>query len=143
MRFDVQIQAPSSLRVENNLAHIVASADLVLRGTYDRPHPDGRVRVERGEAILEGKRYVVRRGNVDFINPTKIEPLLDLEAETLIRVPGQTYVVNIQVAGTFDRLKPAVHVGPAALGPRDRCRCSSAATRRAPRPRRRAAHAPA
>ena len=61
MRFDVKIQAPSSLRIENNAAHIVASADLALRGTYDRPILDGRVQIERGEAILEGKRYVVRR----------------------------------------------------------------------------------
>jgi hypothetical protein len=104
LRFDVRIQAPSALRIENNAAHIVSSADLVLRGTYDRPVLDGRVQIDRGEAIIEGKRYVVRRGNIDFINPTKIEPSLDLEAETLVRVPGQTYVVNIQVAGTFDRM---------------------------------------
>ncbi len=106
VRFDVQIQAPSSLRIDNNAAHIVASADLALRGTYDRPILDGRVQIERGEVILEGKRYVVRRFNVDFINPAKIEPLLDLELETLVRVPGQTYVVNIQVTGTLAGLKP-------------------------------------
>ncbi len=106
IRFDVKIQAPSSLRIENNLLHIVASADLALRGTLDRPVLDGRVQVDRGEAILEGKRYLVRRGIIDFINPTKIEPSLDLELETLIRVPGQTYVVNIQVDGTFAGFKP-------------------------------------
>jgi hypothetical protein len=99
MRFDVKIQAPSSLRIDNNLLHLVASADLALRGTLDRPILDGRLQVDRGEAILEGKRYLVRRGIIDFINPTKIEPSLDVEAETLIRVPGQTYVVNIQVSG--------------------------------------------
>jgi hypothetical protein len=104
VRFDVKIQAPSSLRIENNAAHIVASADLVLRGTYDRPVLDGRLQIERGEAILEGKRYMVRRFTIDFINPTKIEPSLDLEAETLIRVPGQTYVVNIQMSGPLDRM---------------------------------------
>jgi autotransporter translocation and assembly factor TamB len=99
LRFDVKIQAPSSLRIDNNLLHLVASADLALRGTLDRPILDGRLQVDRGEAILEGKRYLVRRGIIDFINPTRIEPSLDIEAETLIRVPGQTYVVNIQVSG--------------------------------------------
>jgi hypothetical protein len=103
-RFDIRIQAPSSLRIENNLLHIVASADLALRGTLERPVLDGRVQVDRGEAILEGKRYLVRRGIIDFINPTKIEPSLDLEAETLIRVPGQTYVVTIQVNGPPARM---------------------------------------
>jgi autotransporter translocation and assembly factor TamB len=104
VRFDVRIQAPSALRIENNAARIVSSADLVLRGTYDRPVLDGRVQIERGEAIVEGKRYLVRRCIIDFVNPTKIEPSLDLELETLVRVPGQTYVVNIQVNGTFDRV---------------------------------------
>ncbi len=104
VRFDVRIVAPSSLRVESNLAHILASADLVLRGTYDKPLLFGRAEVDRGEALFEGKRYLVRHGSVDFSNPTKIEPFFDLEAETLIRVPGQTYVVNAQVLGTIDRL---------------------------------------
>jgi translocation and assembly module TamB len=104
LRFDVRIQAPSSVRIENNFAHIVAGADLSLRGSYDRPVLDGRIAVERGEAIIEGKRYMVRRCDIDFINPTKIEPSVDIEAETLIRVPGQTYVVNVQLSGTFDRI---------------------------------------
>jgi translocation and assembly module TamB len=104
LRFDVRIQAPSSLRIESNFAHIVSSADLVLRGSYDHPVLFGRAEIERGEAIIEGKRYMVRHGSVDFTNPAKIEPYLDVEGETLIRVPGQTYVVNVRIVGTIDRL---------------------------------------
>src|SRR5262249_18530100 len=36
LKFDLQLLVPSSLRVENNLARLVASADLTMRGTYDR-----------------------------------------------------------------------------------------------------------
>jgi len=112
LRFDVRIQAPSSLRIENNIAHIVSSADLVLRGSYDHPVLFGRAEVERGEVIFEGKRYLVRRGNIDFANPTRIEPILDVEAETMIRVPGQTYVVTTQLVGTVDRLAPQLTSDP-------------------------------
>lgn len=112
VRFDIRIQAPSSLRIESNMAHLVASADLVLRGTYERPAVFGRVEVEGGEAIFEGKRYTVRHGTADFSNPAKIEPLLDLEVETLIRVPGQTYVVNAQVVGTIDHFTPQLTSDP-------------------------------
>ena len=112
LRLDVKIQAPSSLRIENNVAHIVAGADLTLRGTYDRPVLDGRAQIERGEVIIEGKRYVIRRCTIDFLNPTKIEPSVDLEAETLVRVPGQTYVVNVQLAGTFPRFVPQLTSDP-------------------------------
>src|SRR5690606_2147066 len=37
LRYDVRIVAPSTLRIENNQAQVVASADLTLRGTFDRP----------------------------------------------------------------------------------------------------------
>ena len=37
LRFDLQVLVPSTLRIDNNLARMVANADLTLRGTYDRP----------------------------------------------------------------------------------------------------------
>ena len=101
VRLDLHLMAPSSLRVENNVAHVVASADLWIRGTYDHPLLSGGVDVERGDVLFEGHRYVVRRGRVEFPNPTKIEPFFDIAGETLVRAPGQTYVVNLQMTGTL------------------------------------------
>ena len=70
------------MRVENNIARIVSSADLTLAGTYDRPLLFGHATIERGELFFEGNRYLVTRGSIDFANPTKIEPFFDIEAET-------------------------------------------------------------
>jgi TamB, inner membrane protein subunit of TAM complex len=104
IRFDIRIFAPSTLRVKNNIATIVSSADLTLSGTYDRPLLFGRAEIERGELFFEGNRYLVTRGSIDFANPTKIEPFFDIEAETRARVPGQTYRVTVSVSGTADRM---------------------------------------
>src|SRR5262245_60316974 len=112
LRFDVEVRIPSTLRVENNLARLVASADLQLRGTYDRPLLFGRAEVDRGEVTFEGRRYLVTRGNIDFTNPTKIEPFLDVEAETRVRVPGQTYQVTVRALGTLNRLQPELSSDP-------------------------------
>jgi hypothetical protein len=112
LRFDVEVRIPSTLRVENNLARLVASADLQLRGTYDRPLLFGRAEVDRGEVTFEGRRYLVTRGNIDFTNPTKIEPFLDVEAETRVRVPGQTYQVTVRALGTVNRLQPELSSDP-------------------------------
>ncbi len=103
---------PSTLRVENNLARLVASADLQLRGTYDRPLLFGRAEVDRGEVTFEGRRYLVTRGNIDFTNPTRIEPFFDVEARTRVRVPGQTYQVIVRAVGTMDRLQPELSSDP-------------------------------
>ena len=37
VRLDVRVIAPGTLRIENNDANIVSSADLTFRGTYERP----------------------------------------------------------------------------------------------------------
>ena len=101
IRLDVHVMASSSLRVENNMAHVAGSADLWIRGTYDHLLLSGGVDMERGEVLFEGHRYLVRRGRIEFPDPTKIEPFFDLAGETLVRVPGQTYVVNLQLTGTM------------------------------------------
>ena len=112
LRFDLEVVVPSTLRVENNLARLVASADLQLRGTYDRPVLFGRAEVDRGEVTFEGRRYLVTRGNIDFTNPTRIEPFFDVEAETRVRIPGQTYQVIVRAVGTLDRLQPELSSDP-------------------------------
>ena len=62
LKFDVQILVPSTLRVENNLVRMVANADLMLRGTYDRPVISGHADIDRGEVTFEGRRYRITRG---------------------------------------------------------------------------------
>lgn len=106
LSYDVRIVAPSTLRIENDQARIVASADLELRGTFARPLLFGRADIERGDARFEGRRYVVTRGSLDFTNPVVIQPFFDLEAETRVRVPGQTYRVTLRMAGTTERMQP-------------------------------------
>jgi translocation and assembly module TamB len=104
LRFDVKLSAPSTLEIDNKLARLTASADLRLRGTYDRPVLEGRAQIERGEVWFEGRRIVVSRGTMDFPNPSKIEPYFDVEAETRVRAPGQTYQVTLRATGTTARL---------------------------------------
>jgi autotransporter translocation and assembly factor TamB len=112
VRLDLQVHVPSSLRVENNLARLVASADLEMRGTLDRPLLFGRAEVDRGDVTFEGRRYLVTKGTIEFTNPTRIEPFFDVEAETRVRVPGQTYRVIVRAAGTMAQLRPELESDP-------------------------------
>jgi hypothetical protein len=113
LRFDIRVLVPGTLHVDNNLIEsMVASADLQLRGTYDRPVLVGRAEVDRGVVRFEGRRYKITRGTIDFTNPTRIEPFFDVEAETDVRVPGQTYRVIVSAAGTSERLQPQLSSDP-------------------------------
>jgi translocation and assembly module TamB len=106
VRFDVRLQAPSTLRIDNDQAHIVASADLTLRGSLDRPVVFGHAEIERGDVEFEGRRYLVTRGTLDFANANRIQPIFDIEAETRVRVPKQTYRITMRMAGTTERMNP-------------------------------------
>ena len=114
LRFDVQIDAPSALRVENNLARMVASADLQLRGTYDRPLLFGSAEIEHGDVIFEGNRYLITRGTIGFANPARIEPYFDLEAETRVRVAAQSvaYRVTLGFTGTASKMTMNLNSDP-------------------------------
>jgi hypothetical protein len=112
LAYDVRISAPSTLRVQNNVADLVASADLRLQGTFDRPLLFGGADVERGEVTFDGRRYVVTRGTIDLSNPARFDPFLDVEVETRVRVPGENYRVNVRLSGTFDKLVPTVSSDP-------------------------------
>ena len=106
VRFDIRLTAPGTLRIDNDQARVVASADLTMRGTLDRPLLFGHAEIDRGEVEFEGRRYLVTRGSLDFANATRIQPFFDIEAETRVRVPGQTYRVTMRMAGTTERMQP-------------------------------------
>jgi hypothetical protein len=113
LRFDVGIVAASSLRIQNNVANMVASADLRLQGTDERPLLFGRAEIERGDVLFEGNRFVVTPGgSIDFFNPSRIEPFFDIEAETRVRRPGQPYRLTVGVSGTTSRFSYALNSDP-------------------------------
>jgi len=112
LRYDIQINAPSTLQVRNNVVQMVARANMQLRGTFDRPQLFGRAEVDRGQFLFEGKRYRITRGSMDQANPTKLDPFVDLEMETQVRVPGETYRVTITLNGTVDRALPGFSSDP-------------------------------
>jgi translocation and assembly module TamB len=101
LSYDVHINAPGTVRVENNWVQkgTLARVDVQLRGTYAQPLLLGNVDVERGDVIFEGRRYQIRRAAIQFNN--SIEPFFDLEAGARIRVPGETYNVTVTASG-FD-----------------------------------------
>ncbi len=97
----VAIEAPSAVRIRNNLANLTGSARLNLRGTLARPVLFGDATAEPGGTVAYGgNTYTLERGVVSFANPTRIEPLLDVVATTKV----DEYAVRVTLSGTLDRL---------------------------------------
>jgi translocation and assembly module TamB len=100
IRLDVAINHRYPLLVDNNLARLQVVPDLKVTGTLGRPVVSGRAQVTEGEVIFRRKSFTVKRGVVDFINPYKIEPTLDIAAEAQIR----QWLVSLNLSGTPDKL---------------------------------------
>jgi translocation and assembly module TamB len=108
VRLDLTLRAPGTLRIDNNLATLQARADLNLQGTTAAPIVIGRAEVDRGRVYFQGRTYVIRQGTIDFVNPQKLDPTFDIEAETRIR----SYRVTLRVNGTLERVSPTLTSDP-------------------------------
>jgi outer membrane protein assembly complex protein YaeT len=101
IRFNVAIETAAPIIVKNNLADLEADANLYLVGTFYSPSIVGKIDLEEGGQIFLNERtYFIRRGAVNLINQTRIEPDLDLQAETTV----SGYNITMQINGTPDRL---------------------------------------
>ena len=114
LSFNIQIRANHTLHIDNHkTATIVGSADVTYRGTLDRPSLTGHVDIERGEVFINGNRYRVLPGSIQFSNPNKFEPYFDVTAETRPRAGGETFTVTVRASGTLDHLSFTLNSEPA------------------------------
>ena len=98
LRLDVRIVTESDLLVDNNYGKFTATADLRLVGTASRPSITGRTTLGEGGSIFFGtRRYRLQEGgSIDFANPNRIEPDLNLTATTNV----QSSEIQLTITGT-------------------------------------------
>ncbi|MEJ2037594.1 MAG: translocation/assembly module TamB domain-containing protein [Desulfosarcinaceae bacterium] len=97
---DVSLAHRNPFLVDNNVAQLQIAPDLKAGGTLAHPVLSGRAKVVQGELIYRRKAFTVKRGVVDFINPYKTEPVLDIVSQAQIR----RWLVTLSVSGTPDKL---------------------------------------
>jgi translocation and assembly module TamB len=85
-QLNVRIGSIPDLPVQTSMfRNIQLEIDMRLVGTAVSPSLLGNIGVTQGEMRFQGTRYVINRGEIDFTNPFRIEPVLDFELETRIR----------------------------------------------------------
>ncbi|HEY3940072.1 MAG TPA: translocation/assembly module TamB domain-containing protein [Bryobacteraceae bacterium] len=115
LRLDINVESAPNLQLSTALSRDVeAEINLRLRGTPDHPILLGSVAANQGDIKVFGTRYTINRGEVNFLNSVKMEPVLDLDLETEAR--GIT--VDITVSGTFGKLNINYRSDP-PLQPKD------------------------
>ncbi len=95
LHFDVQVNSATDLQFQSSLAQdLQAEANLQVRGTFSNPAVLGRISVTRGQIVFFGTKYAISQGSVQFLNPLRIEPVLDVALETKARGVEVTLTVS-------------------------------------------------
>ena len=101
LRLALHVEGGRNITIQNELADVEARVDIDIKGTAGHPALTGHVEASGGTMTFQGKKYTITRGNVDFVNPLRIEPVVDLQAETDIR----DYRVILAVTGRGDQVR--------------------------------------
>jgi len=108
LQFDVEAASAPDARMEWPGAVLQAEANLRVRGTWEHPILLGHIHILSGELHFAGNRYRVSRGDLNFANPFRLDPVLNVEATTSI----QQYEITLNFNGPASKLTLAYRSDP-------------------------------
>lgn len=106
---NVRVEGRNALIMRNNLGNVVASVNLRLDGPLGAPIIAGRVTATSGTLNFRNSPYEITRGLVDFPGRLSTDPILNIEAESVIR----GYRVRASLAGPLSQPQTIVSSEPA------------------------------
>jgi translocation and assembly module TamB len=108
LQFDIEAVSTPDARMEWPGAELDAEADIRVRGTWEHPILLGHIHILSGELLFHGNRYTVSRGDINFANPFRIDPEINVEATTII----QQYEISLTFNGPASKLALAYRSDP-------------------------------
>ena len=99
LRLDVHLTSAPQLNFQNAYAKLAGDVDLHLRGTLASPSLLGRISLTQGSASVSGTRYELQRGDINFTNPVRIQPNIDVDATARV----EDYDITLGLHGTSDK----------------------------------------
>jgi translocation and assembly module TamB len=100
LQFDITALSAPDARMEWPSAELEAEANLRVRGTWEHPIILGHIHILSGDMTFHGDRYKVTRGDLNFANPFRLDPVLNVEATTTI----QQYEITLNFNGPASKL---------------------------------------
>ncbi len=109
LRLSIHVAGNRNITIQNELTDIRgARVDLDIKGTLGSPSLTGHVEVDDGTLLFQGKRYAITRGNIDFVDPLRIDPVVNVQAESDLR----DYRVTLNIAGRGDNVRIELNSDP-------------------------------
>ena len=112
LQFDIEAVSTPDARMQWPGAELEAEANLRVRGTWEHPIILGHIHVLSGDLLFHGNRYKVARGDINFANPFRLDPVVNVEASTNI----QQYEITLNFNGAASKLTLAYRSDPPLPG---------------------------
>jgi translocation and assembly module TamB len=106
---NLAVHSTNNVNLVSRTLSVNGSANLQIRGTADDPVILGRVNLAGGDIILNGNRYVLTGGTIQFVNPSVTQPDLNLTITTTI----QQYNISLRFEGPVDQMRTQYTSDPA------------------------------
>lgn len=97
----LSVQSSGSVNLVSRTLSVGGSANLQVRGTAAHPVILGRANLSGGDIILNGNRFVLTGGTIQFVNPSVTEPVVNLTLSTSI----QQYNISLRFDGPVDQMR--------------------------------------
>jgi translocation and assembly module TamB len=108
LSLDLIITGDRNIRLDTQLVKMTSRADLRVKGTATSPLVTGNIEANGGELYFQGARYRITRGRLEFVNPLRIDPRIDLEAESDLR----DYRIVLTINGTAGKFRADLRSDP-------------------------------
>jgi len=100
LQFDVQANTTAGAVMEWSSGRFQTEANVRVRGTFDHPVLLGNIHLLNGQMTMRGNDYNLTRGDLNFVNPFRADPVLNVEVATTI----QQYEVTVDFTGPASHL---------------------------------------
>jgi translocation and assembly module TamB len=108
LSFDIEGQTAAGAQIQWTSAQIGIDGDVRLRGTWDHPILLGNIHLLNGQMAFRGNNFELTRGDINFANPFRLDPVLNVEATATI----SQYQVTINFSGPASRLSMTYRSDP-------------------------------
>jgi translocation and assembly module TamB len=108
LSLDLNITGDRNIKLDTQLVKMTSRADLRVKGTASSPLVTGSIEASGGELYFQGARYRITRGRLEFVNPLRIDPRIDLEAESDLR----DYRIVLTINGTAGKFRADMRSDP-------------------------------
>jgi translocation and assembly module TamB len=101
MKLNVAVRSSTNLNLTSSTVNVQGRADLRVIGTAADPVIVGRTELSGGEIFLMNNRYQIQRGIIEFSNPARTEPVLNVVLTTTIN----QYNLSLNFVGPIDKMR--------------------------------------